>query len=97
MVHMRPSVDLAELPYVFSQVPLLMPEQFAKQASERGIMVTEQQLEALHQLRLLTPLFRVARSGRALTSAIRYSCLRCCATNGRSGWRRPRCLRRMRR
>jgi hypothetical protein len=71
MMQMRSSVDLAELPYVFSQVPLLVAEEFAKQASERGIVVTEQQLEALHQLRLMTPLLRVARSGRVLTSTVR--------------------------
>jgi hypothetical protein len=70
MARMKSSVDLTELPYVFSQVELLMPEQFAKQALERGVMVSEQQLEDLHKLRLLTPLLRVSRS-RAVATAVR--------------------------
>jgi hypothetical protein len=67
----RSSVELCELPYSFWQLPLLSAQKFAEAARERGVYLSVGQLEALHRLRLLTPLLRVRRDGRALAAAVR--------------------------
>jgi hypothetical protein len=66
---MRSPLDLLELPYSFSQLPLLTAEQFRREASGRGVELTEDELEGLHRARALVPLFRVARDGRAIRQA----------------------------
>lgn len=68
---MRPTLDLVRLPYAFTQVRPLLPNGFAREARARGFSAAEQQLEALHRLRLLVPLFRVERDGRAIALAAR--------------------------
>jgi hypothetical protein len=71
MRSMRSPVDLADLPYAFTQLSLLGPDEFRRQALDRRVPVTDDQLEALHRLRILIPLLRVSRSRRALMSLIR--------------------------
>lgn len=68
---MRPAKDLLDLPYSFTQLPLLMPEEFIREARQRGVRLSDNQLAALHRVRLVTPLFRVQRDGRAISSLIR--------------------------
>jgi len=58
---MRTSLDLFDLPYTFMPLPLVGAEKFAALARERGVMVDRWRLEAVHQLGLLVPLFRVKR------------------------------------
>jgi hypothetical protein len=69
---MRSPLDLLELPYSFSQLPLLTAEQFRREAKGRGVELTEDELEALHRARVLVPLFRVARDGRAIRQAAKH-------------------------
>lgn len=68
---MRSPVDLVDLPYSFTQLAPLMPATFIREAAARGVQLTETQLEGLHRLRLLVPLFRVRRDGRAVAAAAR--------------------------
>ncbi|WP_117213920.1 hypothetical protein [Allorhizocola rhizosphaerae] len=51
--------SLLRLPYVFSQDGLLSTEDFIKQAKERGITVSLEQLAQLHEVGLLNPLYLV--------------------------------------
>jgi hypothetical protein len=67
----RPTPDLADLPYSFTQEPLLLPQQFIQAMSERGVELTAQELEDLHRVGLLVPLVRVARSRARLQQASR--------------------------
>lgn len=53
---------LLQLPYAFSQAPLLTAEQFAKQCGVRGVTLIDGHLEALHRAGALVPLFRVGLS-----------------------------------
>jgi hypothetical protein len=64
MYYVRPAVELIELPYTFTQLPVLMPRQFISEARERGVHLSDAHLEALHRARLLTPLLRVRRDVR---------------------------------
>ena len=48
-----------------------MPQGFIKAARERGLSMSEAQLEGLHRLGLLTPLLRVRRDGRAIATLAR--------------------------
>ena len=59
----RPRADLADLPYTFTQDPLL-PEQFIKAMSARGLELTGQELGNLHRVGLLVP-FVPVRCSRA--------------------------------
>jgi hypothetical protein len=68
---MRSPVDLVELPYSFTQLTPLTSSNFIREAHARGVHLTEVQLEGLHRLRLLVPLLRVRRDGRAVASAAR--------------------------
>jgi hypothetical protein len=68
---MRSPLDLLELPYSFSQEPLLLAEDFRKAAHDRGVALSEDELEALHRARVLVPLFRLSREGRPIVSALR--------------------------
>jgi hypothetical protein len=62
----RSPVDLLDLPFVFSQLGLLTTSGFIGEAKERGVRLTAPQLEGLHRFRLLPPLLRVSRDGRAI-------------------------------
>jgi len=64
-------MDLVELPYSFSQLPLLLADQFRQEARARGVELGEDELEALHRARLLVPLFRLSRDGRPIVEALR--------------------------
>ena len=68
---MRPPPDLLQLPYSFTQSPCLMPDEFLRAAADRGLRATRDDLQALHRLRLLVPMFRVRRDGRAVANAAR--------------------------
>ncbi len=68
---MRPPQNLLELPYSFTQLPLLTPDEFLRAAVDRGLHATRDDLQALHRLGLLVPRFRVRRDGRAVTRAAR--------------------------
>lgn len=63
---MRSPVDLLEFPFTFSQLGLLTESGFVAAAKDRGVTVTERQLEGLHRFRVLPPLLRVSRDGRAI-------------------------------
>jgi hypothetical protein len=58
---MRSPLDLFELPYAFTQLPLLAADEFASLARQRDVLLDLWRLEAVHQLGLLVPLFRVKR------------------------------------
>jgi hypothetical protein len=58
---MRTSLELFDLPYTFMPLPLVGSEKFATLARDRGVVLDRWRLEALHQLGLLVPLFRVKR------------------------------------
>jgi hypothetical protein len=57
----RSSLDLLKLPYSFSQLELLLGEDFRREASARGLELTDEELEALHRARILVPMFRLTR------------------------------------
>lgn len=67
----RTPVELLDQPFAFTQVPLLTPEQFVRAARDRGVNLAESQLEGLHRTRLLTPLLRFRRDGRAISASHR--------------------------
>jgi hypothetical protein len=67
----RSTPELADLPYSFTQEPLLLPQQFIQAMSVRGVELTAQELEDLHRVGLLVPLVRVARSRARLQQASR--------------------------
>jgi hypothetical protein len=62
---------LLDEPFTFSQQRPLEPRQFIDEAQTCGIWMSEQELEAWHRVRLLVPLYRLARDGRAIASAYR--------------------------
>lgn len=68
---MRSPLDLLDLPYTFWQLRLLTEDQFRREAKARGVQLFERQLEGFHRLRVLTPLLRVSRDGRAIANAAR--------------------------
>lgn len=71
MAVMRAPQELLDLQYSFTQIPLLMPDAFLREAAERGLRASRDDLQALHRLGLLVPIFRVRRDGRAVASAAR--------------------------
>jgi hypothetical protein len=68
---MRSPLDLLELPYSFSQLPLLLGDEFRREASARGFDLSEDELEALHRARILVPLFRLSQDSRPIVTALR--------------------------
>lgn len=58
------SLDVVEVPYAFTQLPLLTASAFLKEARERGLHLSESALESLHRAGLLVPLYRVRRDWR---------------------------------
>jgi hypothetical protein len=54
-------IELAEQPWVLSQMPLLLPEQYIGEARLRDLVWTRDHLEALHSSGLLVPLLRVEK------------------------------------
>ena len=68
---MRSTVDLVELPYTFTQLRPLLADGFGREARQRGLFLPAATLEALHRERLLVPLFRVQRDGRAIRRLVR--------------------------
>jgi hypothetical protein len=68
----RSAVDLVELPYTFTQQPLLTADGYIKAARDRGAGgLTEGGLEVLHRLGYLTPFLRVRRDGRLIARLAR--------------------------
>jgi hypothetical protein len=67
----RPTPELADLRYSFTQEPLLLPEQFVEAMLVRGVELTTHELEDLHRIGLLVPLVRLARSRAQLQQASR--------------------------
>jgi hypothetical protein len=65
------ALDLLDLPFSFWQLPLLSEAQFTREARARGVLLSPQMMELLHRMRLLTPLYRVQRDGRAIAAAVR--------------------------
>jgi hypothetical protein len=68
---LRSPVDIVELPYVFTQRPLLTADRFARHAADRSVRLHPFVLESLHRLRLFQPLLLVRRDGRAIATAVR--------------------------
>ena len=62
----RSSLDLLDLPFTFTQLPPLTADGFIREAKDRGARISQDQLEHLHRLRLLVPVFRVRRDTRAI-------------------------------
>lgn len=56
------SLDLLSQPLAFTQNELLSPEEFIKEAAERGVRLQLGQLHELHRIGALVPLFRVLAS-----------------------------------
>lgn len=59
IARMGSSLDLLLQPLVFTQSDLLSPEEFIKQALERGVALRLGQLHELHRIGALVPLFRI--------------------------------------
>jgi hypothetical protein len=71
MTSMRSSLELSDLPYTFTQLPLVGADKFAALARERDVLLDPWRLEAVHQLGLLVPLFRVKRPTDEIRAALR--------------------------
>jgi hypothetical protein len=71
MLQMRSSLELCDLPYSFTQLPLVSAETFASLARQRDVLLDPWRLEAVHQLGLLVPLFRVKRPTADIRAALR--------------------------
>ncbi len=68
---MRPPQDLLKLPYSFTQLPPLTAQEFVDEARKRGVQLQLDDLQAFHRLKLLVPMLRVRRDGRAVASIAR--------------------------
>jgi hypothetical protein len=68
---MRAPHELIELPYTFTQLRPLVARQFISEARARGVSLTDAQLEGLHRARVLVPLLRARRDGRAIAGLVR--------------------------
>ena len=68
---MRAPQDLLKLPYSFTQLPPLTSQEFIDAARNRGGQLQVDDLQAFHRLKLLVPLLRVQRDGRAVASLAR--------------------------
>jgi hypothetical protein len=68
---MRPPQDLLKLPYSFTQLPPLTAQEFIDEARKRGLQLQIDDLQAFHRLKLLVPMLRVQRDGRAVASVAR--------------------------
>lgn len=55
-------LELVLDPWIFSQMPLLTPSEFASEARDRDTNIKPRHLEALHASARLIPLLRVAKS-----------------------------------
>jgi len=63
---------LLDLPFVFTQTRLLTPREFGREARQREVFgVSDLALEALHETRMLVPLYRVTYDVRAAIRAAR--------------------------
>lgn len=69
---MRSSLELCDLPHTFTQLPLLGAERFAALARQRDVLLDPWRLEAVHQLGLFVPLFRVKRPAAEVRAALRH-------------------------
>jgi hypothetical protein len=67
----RTVAELLDWPYTFTQLALLTPSKFIREARDRGVWLTDDQLEGLHRARLLIPFARVQRDGREIAAAAR--------------------------
>ena len=61
LVHPVEPLQLLGLPLAFTQNALLTPEEFAKQAEERGVDLRTEHLLELHRRRALVPLLRIVQ------------------------------------
>lgn len=66
---MPSALDALDFPYSFSQTPTLTVSAFLRAVKERGVTMTEAQLQGLHRRRLLVPLWRYTRSSAAIIRA----------------------------
>lgn len=66
---MRTALDLLDRDYAFSQRGLLRDDAFVAAAKHRGLQLTNQRLERLHEVDLLHPLFTVRRDEAGLQQA----------------------------
>ena len=57
--------DLLELPYAYTQLRMLMHQQFVREAADRGLSLSVDLIEAFH---LLTPWFHVRRDGKLIAA-----------------------------
>jgi hypothetical protein len=63
-------LQLLDLPLVFSQASLLTPDDFVREANERGIKLRTAQLLELHRRRALVPLYRIGRRRQPGSEAV---------------------------
>lgn len=72
----RPSamdtLSLLAEPFTFTQFRPLLPRQFIGEARQCGVWLSDEELEAWHRVRLLVPLYRLARDGREIVAAHRH-------------------------
>ena len=59
--HPLPPLQLLDLPLAFTQNSLLSPDDFVKQAGERGVQIKPEHLLELHRRRALVPLLRIVQ------------------------------------
>ena len=65
------TLRLLDEPFTFTQYRPLVPRQLIDEARKCGLWLGEQELEALHRVRLLVPFYRLARDGREIANAHR--------------------------
>lgn len=65
------TLSVLDEPFAFTQFRPVLPAQFLSEAKNSGFSLSEQELEALHRVRLLVPFYRVARDGREIATAHR--------------------------
>jgi len=67
----RSTPDLVSLDYAFTQLHCLTPADFLREARSRDVFLADVQLKGLHRARVLVPLLRVRRDGRAIAAIAR--------------------------
>jgi hypothetical protein len=55
------TLRLLDEPFTFTQYRPLLPRQFIDETKKCGLWLSQQELEALHRVRLLVPFYRLAR------------------------------------
>lgn len=68
----RSFAELLDLPFIFSQRPLISETRMQQTARDRGVQLGRDGLEALHRVGALVPMFRVAKNVRSAAAYARH-------------------------